>query len=299
MKSLVARQNVAEPILLDVPDVPHELAAGEVLIDVAASAVNPVDVWVGSGTAHAVFGLPDQVGLGWDVVGTVRSVGAGVDSVAPGDLVAGLHDDLSKPTGAHATQVVLAAAALAPVPSGLSPVEAATVPLNALTADQALALLGAPAGRTLLITGAAGALGGYAVALAAAAGWKVTGLARASDEDWVRSAGAQHFVTSLEPATHDAVLDAAVLDGPALAAVRDGGDYIGVMPAAVPASERGVRIEAVRVGANGTRLTELLARAAAGELEVRVAGTGTLDEAAAVYAKTAGGGQRGRWVLEI
>ena len=85
----------------------------------------------------------------------------------------------------------------------------------------------------------------------------------------------------------------------ALAAVRDEGDYVGVMPPAVPPAERGVRTSAVSVRADGERLSELLARSAAGELEIRVAGTGPLQEAAAIYAKVAGGGQRGRWVLEV
>ena len=299
MRTLIARQDTTEPTLLEIVDLGGDLDAGDVLVDVVASSVNPVDHFVASGNAHPVFGLPHQVGLGWDVVGRVRAVGADVEGLAPGDLVAGLHDDLTAPSRAHAAQVVLPGAALALVPAGLSPVDAATVPLNALTADQALRPLGAADGRSLLVTGAAGAVGGYAVALAAAAGWEVTGLARAQDEQWVRAAGAAHFVTSPEPAAFDVVLDAAVLDAAALAATRDGGDYVSVMPPALPPAERGVRISAVSVRADGARLAELLERSAAGELEARVAGTAALEDAAAVYAKVAAGGQRGRWVLEV
>jgi NADPH:quinone reductase-like Zn-dependent oxidoreductase len=298
MRTLIARQDTTEPTVLDVADLGPEVDAGDVLIDVVASSVNPIDHFVASGNAHPVFGLPHQVGLGWDVVGRVRSVGTDVEGLAPGDLVAGLHDDLTASSRAHATQVVLPAAALALVPADLSPVDAATVPLNALTADQALRPLGAADGRSLLVTGAAGAVGGYAVALAAAAGWEVTGLARAEDERWVRAAGAAHFVTSPEPAAYDVVLDAAVLDVAALAAARDGGDYVSVMPPALPPAERGVRVSAVSVRADGARLSELLSRSAAGELEARVAGIAGLEDAAAVYAKVAAGGQRGRWVLE-
>ena len=299
MRTLIARQDTTEPTLLEIADLGGDLDAGDVLVDVVASSVNPIDNFVSSGNAHPVFGLPPQVGLGWDVVGRVRSVGADVEGLVPGDLVAGLHDDLTAPSRAHAAQVVLPGAALALVPAGLSPVDAATVPLNALTADQALRPLGAADGRSLLVTGAAGAVGGYAVALAAAAGWEVTGLARAQDEQWVRAAGAAHFVTSPEPAAFDVVLDAAVLDAAALAATRDGGDYVSVMPPALPPAERGVRISAVSVRADGARLAELLERSAAGELEARVAGTAALEDAAAVYAKVAAGGQRGRWVLEV
>jgi len=266
MRTLIARQDTTEPSVLDVADLGPDLDAGDVLIDVVASSVNPIDHFVASGNAHPVFGLPHQVGLGWDVVGRVRAVGTEVEGLAPGDLVAGLHDDLTASSRAHATQVVLPVAALALVPAELSPVDAATVPLNALTADQALRPLGAANGRSLLVTGAAGAVGGYAVALAAAAGWEVTGLARAQDERWVRAAGAAHFVTSPEPAAYDVVFDAAVLDVAALAATRDGGDYVGVMPPALPPAERGVRASAVSVRADGAGLSELLARSAAGEL---------------------------------
>jgi len=299
MRTLIARQDTTETTVLEVADLGPDLDAGDVLIDVVASSVNPIDHFVASGNAHPVFGLPHQVGLGWDVVGRVRAVGTDVEGLAPGDLVAGLHDDLTASSRAHATQVVLPVAALALVPADLSPVDAATVPLNALTADQALRPLGAADGRSLLVTGAAGAVGGYAVALAAAAGWEVTGLARAQDERWVRAAGAAHFVTSPEPAAYDVVFDAAVLDVAALAATRDGGDYVSVMPPALPAAERGVRVSAVSVRADGARLSGLLARSAAGELEARVAGTAALEDAAAAYAKVAAGGQRGRWVLEV
>src|SRR5688500_14085067 len=170
MRTLIARQDTTEPIVVEVADLGSDVDAGDVLLDVVASSVNPIDHFVASGNAHPVFGLPRQVGLGWDVVGRVRSVGTDVEDLAPGDLVAGLHDDLTAPSRAHATQVVLPASALALVPADLSPVDAATVPLNALTADQALSPLGAAEGRSLLVTGAAGAVGGYAVALAAAAG---------------------------------------------------------------------------------------------------------------------------------
>ena len=133
--------------------------------------------------------------------------------------------------------------------------------------------------------------------LAASAGWRVTGLARAHDEAWVRGAGAHGFVTAVEPAAYDAVLDTAVLGPEAVAAVRDGGHYIGVMPAAPPASERDVTVTAVLVHADGSQLADLLALTAKGELEARVAGTVPLDQGGSAYEKVAAGGQRGRWLL--
>ncbi len=295
MRTLIAHHDASSPSLTDIA--PLDPGPDEVLLDVIAAAVNPIDVFVGSGGAHPVFGLPPQVGLGWDASGRVAAVGANVTDLRVGDLVAGLHDDLMASSRTHADQVLLPAGAVAVVPAGLDEVTAAAVPLNALTARQALALLGDPDGRTLLVTGAAGAVGGYAVTLAASAGWRVTGLARAHDEAWVRGAGAHGFVTAVEPAAYDAVLDAAVLGPEAVAAVRDGGHYIGVMPAAPPASERDVTITAVLVHPDGSQLADLLALTAKGELEARVAGTFPLDQGGSAYEKVAAGGQRGRWLL--
>ena len=248
------------------------------------------------GPARQAFGLEGTVGLGWDVVGRIAEVGTDVRGLAVGDVVAGLDTNLGAPTRAHAERVVLSADAVAPLPDGLDPVEAASVPLNSLTAAQALAILGEPAGRSLLITGAAGAVGGYAVALATKAGWQVSGLARPTDRDFVRESGGE-LVTEPADGHYDAVLDPAVLGDPAVAAVVDGGHYVGFIPSAPPAGQRGVTIGAVNVVPDAAQLAELLERSRTGELQVRVAGTAALEDASAVYAKAAGGGQRGRWLL--
>src|SRR5690606_9259773 len=116
-------------------------------------------------------------------------------------------------------------------------VAASTVPLNAQAAAQIVELLGEAAedGNRLLVTGAAGADGAYVVSLAQERGWKVTGLARPADEEFVRSLGAA-LIASPEPGW-DAVVDAAVLQGQALALVRDGGIFVGMQPRAEPALE--------------------------------------------------------------
>jgi NADPH:quinone reductase-like Zn-dependent oxidoreductase len=273
---------------------------GQVVIDVIAAGVNPIDHFVATGPAREGFGLEGTVGLGWDVVGRIAEIGADVSGLGVGDVVAGLDNNLGAPSRTHAERVVLPVVAVAPLPDGLDPVEAASVPLNSLTAAQALAILGEPAGRSLLVTGAAGAVGGYAVALASAAGWHVSGLARPSDHDFVRAAGGElvtELVTGPAGARYDAVLDTAILGGPAVAAAVDGGHYVGVIPSAPATSQRGVTVDAVNVVPDSALLAELLERSRTGELEVRVEGTAAIDDAAAVYAKAAGGGQRGRWLL--
>src|SRR4051812_45741514 len=138
---------------------------GEVVIEVAAAAVNPVDHAIRAGHLdHFVQGRV-PVGLGWDVAGRVIAVGADVQDVAVGQSVIGLLDDVLAPAPAYATHAVLRRNALAVVPGGTDLVAAATLPLNALTAAQALDLIDLAPGESLLVTGAGGGLGEYTVAL--------------------------------------------------------------------------------------------------------------------------------------
>jgi NADPH:quinone reductase-like Zn-dependent oxidoreductase len=296
MPALLAYSTSASPVIGEVS--PPALGPADVRIRVAAAAVNPVDVAVLTGPLRALAGLPDPVGLGWDVSGTVTGVGSEVTGLGPGDRVAGiLHLIGLKPSvGTHADETVLPAAAVARVPGGLDLIDAASLPLNALTARQAVDLLGPARGRTLLVTGGAGAVGGHAIVLATRAGWRVTALARNSDADFVARAGAE-LVTELPGPSFDAVLDAAVLLSSALAAVCDRGSFVGMAPGAPVAAERGIAVHTVSVEPDSGAIAGLLGLAAEGTLEVRVAGRVPLHEAAKAYDRVARGGQRGRWLL--
>ncbi|MFG2949136.1 NADP-dependent oxidoreductase [Streptomyces adustus] len=271
-----------------------EPGAGQLRIKVAAAALNPVDAAVRAGVFGGAGGW---IGLGWDVAGTVDAVGEAT-AWRVGDEVVALAPGVAEPLGSHAEYVVVGADAVAAAPATADAVSAATLPLNGLTALQALDLLELTPGQSLLVTGAAGAVGGYAVQLAAHRGVSVTALARVEDEQLVRSLGAAHFTTGeVEPAGFDAVLDAAVLGGAALAGVRDGGAYAGVIPGAAPAAVRGVRTGTVEVRADGQRLAELVRLVDEGVLTLRVAGTYALDDAVKAHARLAEGGVRGRLVL--
>ncbi|CAM5704911.1 NADP-dependent oxidoreductase [Streptomyces aurantiogriseus] len=271
-----------------------EPGARQVRIKVAAAALNPVDAGVRSG---AFGGAGKQIGLGWDVAGTVDATGVAT-AWSVGDEVVALDYGMVKPLGTHAEYVVVDTDAVAKAPAGVDAVHAATLPLNALTAAQALDLLELGEGASLLVTGAAGAVGGFAVQLAARRGLAVTGLAREGDEEFVRSLGAAGFSAGdVEPGGFDAVLDAAVLGERALAWVRDGGVYAGVIPQAEPASVRGVRTGAVEVSADGAQLGELVRLVEEGVLTLRVAETFSLGEAAKAHARLGEGGVRGRLVI--
>ncbi|WP_392964349.1 zinc-binding dehydrogenase [Streptomyces sp. LN245] len=266
----------------------------QVRIKVAAAGVNPVDAGVRAG----VFGgAGKRLGLGWDVAGVVDAVGV-ASGWNVGDEVVALAYGPVKALGTHADQVVVDADAVAAAPRSVDVVHAASLPLNALAAAQALDALALEPGQNLLVTGAAGAVGGYAVQLAARLGVSVTALAREGAEEFVRSLGADRFVSDgVAPGSVDAVLDAAILGADALDWVRDGGAFMGVIPGAHPASVRGVRTGSLEVAADGARLAELVALVDAGALTTRVAGTYALDDVVKAHARLAEGGLRGRLVL--
>jgi NADPH:quinone reductase-like Zn-dependent oxidoreductase len=283
--------------IIDVPVV--EPGPGEVRVGIAAAAVNPVDLGVARGLFHTMglINQPERTGLGWDFAGTVVATGQGVD-LAVGARVAGLVDGFDRDFGTYAEQLVVRVSAIAVVPDGLDLSAASTVPLNGLAAAQIVDLLGdAPsAGDRLLVTGAAGAVGGYVASLAQDRGWQVTGLARTEDEEFVRGLGAA-FTTHAQPGW-DAVADAAALQEQALALVGDGGAFVGVQPSAEPATERGITVDVVVAHPDSARLGELLARTASGELPARVHTVMSLDQVADAHRAMAKGGVRGRYVLK-
>ena len=281
--------------IIDVPAV--EPGPGQVRVEIAAATVNPVDLALVAGVFHGLglIDQPEHTGLGWDFAGTVTATGP--DAGLPvGSRVAGLVGGFDRDFGTYAEQLVVPASDTALVPDGLDLATAATVPLNGLAAAQLADLLGDGGGRSLLVTGAAGAVGGYVVSLAQDRGWRVTGLARAEDEEFVRGLGAD-FTAEAAPGW-DAVADGAALQEQGVALVRDGGLFVGVQPGAVPAEKRGVTVRVVVTQPDGARLAQLLDATASGRLQARVHAVVPLDQAAATHHAVAKGGVRGRYVLQ-
>lgn len=278
----------------------------EVLVRVDAATINYVDRFIASGAAHRLGLITHDgaVGLGWDAVGRVESVGPDVRTVSVGDRVAGVRVADDTIYGAIAEYVVLPEADVALVPDTLTSIEAASIGMNALTVAQALALFGDAVGRTLLVTGAAGGLGGAAIEQAVAAGWMVTGLARESDREFVESRKAR-LVTELDGTTYDAVFDAAalqlddhLLNAALLPSVAPGGTFCSVY-AFLPLPEvPDATAFAVEVKPDGPVLASLLHRAAARELTPRIAGTVTLGRAGHTLQSAFAGGVRGRWIVQ-
>jgi NADPH:quinone reductase len=310
MRAVVVRA-YGGPAALKMVDVPApEPRRGQVRVRVEAAAVNPVDIATREGLMNVarpgVIRDRRHVGIGWDVAGTVEAIGAGVTAFAPGNRVIGLRDRLDQDLGTYAEQVVLDAADVAPMPAGTSGVAASTIPLNGLTAVQALDTLGLAAGQTILVTGAAGGLGGFGVELAAMRGLRVIATAGDADERLVRDLGAAEFVPrsadlagavrDLVPGGVDAAFDAAVLGYPALDAVRAEGSFAAFIGAG-PVPLRGIRVLPVNIHAAGAALAALASLAGAGKLTLRVADTYPLEEAVKAHERLQAGGVRGRLVL--
>jgi NADPH:quinone reductase len=282
---------------------------GQVRIRVRAATVNPA-VWLVAGGVLAGMAahLPFPLVLGWDAVGEIDAVGPDV-GFRVGQQVAALSPWFDRGAGTFTEAVVLDAESVAPLPEGVDPVEAATVPLNGLTARQALDLAAPEPGQRLLVTGASGAVGGFAVQLAAARGVEVVAVASYGDEERVRGLGATEVlarsddlvaaVRAVAPDGVDAVLDAVPVGPQLIAAVRDGGSFVTVLDPGIPEAERGVRVAKVSVVPDARQLAELLADLAAGRLTTSVAQRMPLTDAGKALELAAGGGLRGKVVLVV
>lgn len=288
-------------------------APGRVLVRVAATSVNPVDLWARAGLLTAMTpGLAVPFLLGWDLAGTVLEEAAGF---AAGQRVVGFVPwfDVAA-TGAGTYGEILSAEPewLAPLPDGLGFTEAATLGLNGPTAAQAVALIAPRAGDTLLVTGASGGVGGFAVELAAAAGVNVVAVAAGADEEGhlvglgakqvlprTRAGELAAVVRAALPDGVDAVFDAALLGQPVIGAVRDGGTFVSASMPAVPTTERGIRVDAVQARPDSAQLRALAESLAAGRLSTRVADVLPLSRAAEAHRRAEARGLRGRLVLTV
>ncbi|MFH9010543.1 NADP-dependent oxidoreductase [Streptomyces sp. NPDC017943] len=296
---------------------------GELRLRVAAAAVNPTDLMLRSGelAAYVAPFEPPYV-PGMDVSGTVDAAGAGT-LFALGDHVMAFVDPFRPQGGAQAEYVVVSAADTVLVPPGLDLVRAAGLPMNALTAHQALALLGLRSGSTLAVTGGAGALGGFVIQLAVHRGLRVVAEAAEKDEPLLKELGAEIVVprdagpaaprpqAPVSPAALaeryrravpqgvDALVDAAVLGEPVLDVVRDRGAVVTCRPGALHLP-RGIVRHELNVMAYPDKagaLTELAALACEGVLSVRTDSLLAPSAVPEAHRRLAAGGVRGRQLV--
>lgn len=293
---------------LQYDEVPRpEPKSGEVLIQVYAAGVNPIDWKIREGYLKQIFDYPLPAIVGTDVAGVVASVGDGVTTLQPGQAVYGVVDMTL--SGAYAEYALGYADAIAPKPQTLDYIHAASVPIVAMTAWQAL-FDGAnlQPGQTVLIHGAAGGVGSYAIQLAKWKGAQVVATASAANIDYVQSLGADRvidYTTQLfeqQVKDVDVVLD--LVGGETQARswqiIRSGGTLVSTL--GVPGSGIPQGIKAIPVFVNprvNSQLQQIAQLIDDGHIKVTVEQTFDLSEAAKAQEISQHGHPRGKLVLQV
>jgi NADPH2:quinone reductase len=301
------------PDALHVVELPDpEAGPGQVRIRVHAAAVNPTDTVLRSGArAAALKDVPPPYVPGMDVAGVLDQTGPGASTdLQVGDHVMAIVVPHGQ-AGGYAERVVVPAESVARVPAGATDVAAATLPMNGLTTVQALDLLGLEPGQILAVTGAAGAVGGYAVQLGKARGLRVVADAAPADEQLVKDLGADvvvrrgpefaERVREAFPQGADGLVDAALLNELVIPAVRDGG-RIATVRGFTGEEERRITFHPVTVRSYAReqgKLDRLRRLAETGQVTLRVARTLPAERAAEAHRILEAGGTRGRLVLEF
>jgi NADPH:quinone reductase-like Zn-dependent oxidoreductase len=279
----------------------------EVRLRVAATAFNPADAGIRGGYLQEPFPVNLPHVPGYDVAGTIDAVGANVTSRRVGEQVIGFLP-MTAPGGA-AEYVVAPAAILASAPVSIPLADAAALPSVALTAWQALFEHAAlRAGQRVLINGAGGAVGGYAIQLAKHAGAHVIATASPRTIERVRRAGADEIIDHTQTRVAEAIdapLDvvlnlASVAPAEVTSLARHlnaTGVLLGTVPPSMPQDTLGIRAVTVFVRSDPDQLANLVAMVDAGELHVDIAERRPLNELSEVHAQADAGALPGKVVL--
>lgn len=273
---------------------------GRVIVNVHAASLGPWDLqtldgaFTGAGGAAELPQVP-----GWDFAGEVDD----------GRRVLGFVAQPWMGVGALTEQVAVPVAIVSHLPDGLSFEQGAALPVSALTAKLVLDTAGASAGDHVLVTGAAGQVGGFIVQLALRGGLGVIAAVRDAARDAALDLGAQALVSTegdlaaavrgQAPDGVAACLDTIGIAAAGLACVRDSGSFVTTVPVAIPAAERGIEPTAVGVQPDPVALAELAERAERCELTVRIAETLPLERAVEGYELLRRGGLAGKVVITI
>ena len=270
----------------------------EALVHIRAAALGPWDL-AGADGAFASMGGSSafpQV-QGWDFAG----------ETADGRRVVGFVPQPWMGVGTFAELISLPEGLLAELPDGLGFPEGSALPVCGLTARLLLDAAAVTDGDLVLITGAGGMVGGFATQLAVARGARVVAAVRDSDANEARRLGAEAVVstdTGLDARVRgqwqqgvDACVETIGLGADALACVRDDGQFVTSVPTATPDAQRGINAQTVQVQPDSGATADLAARAAAGELTVRIADTLPLESFHEAYSRLGRGGLRGKIVF--
>jgi NADPH:quinone reductase-like Zn-dependent oxidoreductase len=298
------------PEVLQLLDLPEEQPGpGQVRVRVHAATVNPTDTLLRNGSrAQAMREVPPPHVPGMDVAGVIDAIGPGTTTdLRLGDAVMAMVDNRGS-HGGYRESIVLSVDSVALIPQGVSWVQAATLPMNGLTAKQSLDQLALKPGQTLAVTGAAGCYGGYVIQLAKQAGLHVIADASPADEALVRSFGADTVVPRgpdiaaqirrVVPNGVDGLADGSFQSELSIGAVRDGGGFATVRGWSM--DQRGIVCHATWVRQYDHRadlLRQLRQDVHDGVITLRVAATYAPEQAAEAHRRLEAGGTRGRLVI--
>jgi NADPH:quinone reductase-like Zn-dependent oxidoreductase len=286
-----------DPSVLTLADLPTPTPGpGQLLVRVAAAGVGPWDAKARKG----LFGARTFPFVpGAEVSGTVEAVGDGVEGLAAGDDVYG------SPAGGYAEYVLADTAKMAPAPSTVDLVDAAAIPIGAVTAMEGIDdHLRLGTGDRLLVAGAAGGVGAFVVQLAKVRGAHVTGTALPANHDFLRGIGADRVLDYrgdwvAELGEVDAAYDC--VGGPTweqcVAALRDGGRAVTIAAFGSGVTREGVELSNFSASVTTARLTEIAGLVDAGRVQVTVTGRFALQEAARVHELIESGHTRGKVLL--
>jgi NADPH:quinone reductase-like Zn-dependent oxidoreductase len=311
MKALALSSFDEVPSVMEVEDPVAGL--GEVVVRVAAASINAFDVTVASGAARAVMSYEFPAVIGGDLAGTVEATGDGVTSFAVGERVFGMmgmkgavHDgsfgELATPT----------AASIAKTPDGLGDVDAGSLAVAGTTAMSAIEMVAPSDGSTILVVGATGGVGAFALQLARIRGARVIASVRPGDEGFVTDLGAAETVDytgdlgcaikERYPDGVDAVIDAVSYGAEVFATVadlaRDGGTLVSTRGAAGEATEIG-SVRVANANADPAHLGTLADLVVSGRLSVPVRRTYPLADAAQAIADFAEQHTVGKLVITV
>jgi NADPH:quinone reductase-like Zn-dependent oxidoreductase len=285
---------------------PHiELQAGEVLVRVHAAGINPIDWKIRQGLLKDFWPVQFPYTPGLDIAGVIVEVGPGVTEFQTGQEVFG-----QSATGAYTEYAVASVKALAIKPQTLSFDEAAAIPVGATTAWQGLFDYGKlAAGQRILIQGAAGGVGLFAVQFAKWKGAHVTATASHANVDFVRSLGADTVIdyttTSVANAVHDVDLVYDAVGGETLdssvQALKQGGTLITIAgpPDQEKVAKKNIQVASFSAQVNSELLHTFAQLVAEGKTKVVIAKVFPLNEAQQAHELSQSGHGRGRIILHI
>jgi NADPH:quinone reductase-like Zn-dependent oxidoreductase len=282
-------------------------AAAQVLVKVHATAIMPTEVqWVPTFQTQFGSARPFPIVLGHEFSGVVEAVGTTVGGFQVGEEVFGLTNWFTN--GAQAEYCVVDESGLARKPKSLSHTEAAVVPISALTAWQGLfEKANLQRGQRVLIHGAAGSVGMFAVQLARWRGARVIATASSGNLDFVRALGADQVIDYRKVPFEDVICDVDVVIDPvggetlerSWKVLEPDGRVVSVATASGQSSEPRVRDAFMIVRADGAQLARIAWMIDAGELRVYLEQTFELADAREAYARASLGGMRGKVALRV